>query len=292
MESESKKFKFYRQEKKMLYKNFQLHQFGVYWVRLKDDYSNNVLNKNRPCVLLSNDINNNNGSKTVQIAPITSNMKRLDIPCHVKISNGVVHIENIMTVDKGSIIDEANITLTWRDVSNIKKSILTQFGFIQNVSVGSIRSHTRERMINMSIQQQKSKLLLKRIYGGITVNKKNYELEDLVSGGDEIYKSMNEKQREVVDALINKINRKHHELYGLRNTKNKYGEKIRKIQGYTYQMKEIEDGSYMEAYKMIETLMKARCGDCFAFGSGVYWALEKLRESALKLDYEEKEVKK
>ena len=114
----------------MLYKNFQLHQFGVYWVRLKDDYSNNVLNKNRPCVLLSNDINNNNGSNTVQIAPITNNMKRLDIPCHVKINNGVVHIENIMTVDKDSIIDEANITLTWRDVSNIKKSILTQFGFI------------------------------------------------------------------------------------------------------------------------------------------------------------------
>lgn len=57
-------------------------------------------------------------------------------------------------------------------------------------------------------------------------------------------------------------------------------------------MKEIEDGSYMEAYKMIETLIKARCGDCFAFGSGVYWALEKLRESALKLDSEEKEVKK
>lgn len=55
------------------------------------------------------------------------------------------------------------------------------------------------------------------------MNKKNYELEDLVSGGDEIYKSMNEKQREVVDALINKINRQHHELYGLRNTKNKYG---------------------------------------------------------------------
>lgn len=66
------------------------------------------------------------------------------------------------------------------------------------------------------------------------LNKKNYELEDLVSGGDEIYNSMNEKQREVVDALINKINRQHHELYGLRNTKNRYGEKIRKISGYTY----------------------------------------------------------
>lgn len=57
-------------------------------------------------------------------------------------------------------------------------------------------------------------------------------------------------------------------------------------------MKEIEDGNYMEAYKMIETLIKARCGYCFAFGSGVYWALEKLRESALKLDSEEKEAKK
>ena len=57
-------------------------------------------------------------------------------------------------------------------------------------------------------------------------------------------------------------------------------------------MKEIEDGSYMEAYKMIEMLIKARCGDCLAFGSGVYWALEKLRESALKLDSGEKEVKK
>ena len=66
------------------------------------------------------------------------------------------------------------------------------------------------------------------------MNKKNYELEDLVSGGDEIYKNMNEKQREVVDALINKINHQHHELYGLRNAKNKYGENIRKISAHSY----------------------------------------------------------
>ena len=46
----------------------------------------------------------------------------------------------------------------------------------------------------------------------------------------------------------------------------------------------LEDGSYEEAYNTIHTLIKARCGDCFAFGNGIYWALEKLRKGALKLD--------
>lgn len=48
----------------------------------------------------------------------------------------------------------------------------------------------------------------------------------------------------------------------------------------------LEDGTYEEAYNIVQTLIKARCGDCFAFGDGIYWALEKLREGALKLDSE------
>ena len=48
----------------------------------------------------------------------------------------------------------------------------------------------------------------------------------------------------------------------------------------------LEDGTYEEAYNIVQTLIKARCGDCFAFGNGIYWALEKLREGALKLDSE------
>ena len=51
----------------------------------------------------------------------------------------------------------------------------------------------------------------------------------------------------------------------------------------------LEDGTYDEAYNTVQTLIKARCGDCFAFGNGIYWALEKLREGALKLDLEDTE---
>lgn len=51
----------------------------------------------------------------------------------------------------------------------------------------------------------------------------------------------------------------------------------------------LEDGTYEEAYNTVQTLIKARCGDCFAFGNGIYWALEKLREGALKLDLEDTE---
>lgn len=51
----------------------------------------------------------------------------------------------------------------------------------------------------------------------------------------------------------------------------------------------LEDGTYEEAYNTVQTLIKARCGDCFAFGNGIYWALEKLRECALKLDLEDME---
>ena len=51
----------------------------------------------------------------------------------------------------------------------------------------------------------------------------------------------------------------------------------------------LEDGTYEEAYNTVQALIKARCGDCFAFGNGIYWALEKLREGALKLDLEDTE---
>lgn len=51
----------------------------------------------------------------------------------------------------------------------------------------------------------------------------------------------------------------------------------------------LEDGTYEEAYNTVQTLIKARCGDCFAFGNGIYWALEKLREGTLKLDLEDTE---
>lgn len=51
----------------------------------------------------------------------------------------------------------------------------------------------------------------------------------------------------------------------------------------------LEYGSYTDAYNTVKTLVKARCSDCFTFGDGIYWALEKLREGALKLDSERME---
>lgn len=52
---------------------------------------------------------------------------------------------------------------------------------------------------------------------------------------------------------------------------------------------EINEGKYIEAYNIIENiLVKTRCGNCFTFGDGVYWALEKLKMGAIKLDEEEK----
>ena len=78
---------------------------NIYWCDLPK-YSNTILYKRRPCIVISNDIQNK-GSKTVNVIPITSNLKRTDLPCHVMVDTGheygMAKAEQILTINKESV---------------------------------------------------------------------------------------------------------------------------------------------------------------------------------------------
>lgn len=99
----------------------------VHWVDLPT-YSEFVLTKNRPCVIVSNDFNNY-GSSTVQVVPITSSEKRADLPCHITTEYGMVKCENIMTVDRNAVGNKMG-TLNEVELRQLKTAIMTQLGII------------------------------------------------------------------------------------------------------------------------------------------------------------------
>lgn len=107
--------------------NAPIYKGEIYWCSLPH-YSSSVLKKDRPCVVISNN-KANEGSYTVQVCPITTNNKKENIPCHVKTRYGMVHLENVYTIDKEQVKDLKG-RLNWQEMRQLDTSILIQFGII------------------------------------------------------------------------------------------------------------------------------------------------------------------
>ena len=102
---------------------------SIHWCRLPM-YSLNILTKTRPCVIVSNNINNE-GSATINVIPITSRERRVDLPVHVEIENsGTAMVENILTIDKSDVGDFIR-HLNYKERRNIEIALLIQFGVIK-----------------------------------------------------------------------------------------------------------------------------------------------------------------
>lgn len=104
---------------------------NIYWCDLPK-YSNTILYKRRPCIVISNDIQNK-GSKTVNVIPITSNLKRVDLPCHVMIDTGhgcgMAKTEQILTINRENVKWHIK-SLDWQEAKEVKCALLTQIGII------------------------------------------------------------------------------------------------------------------------------------------------------------------
>lgn len=100
----------------------------VYWCNIPS-YSTNVLNKRRPCIIVSNNINNK-GSHTVNVLPLTSRIKKPELPCHIVLSDGhMAKAEQILTIDKEWVIDFVR-ELSWQELKDVKISLLSQLGIV------------------------------------------------------------------------------------------------------------------------------------------------------------------
>lgn len=99
----------------------------VYWCSLPT-YNDFILDKNRPCLIISNDFQNQ-GSSTVQVCPLTTSMKRMDLPCHVHTHCGVVRTEQILTIDKDTVGRRMG-TLSDAELRQVKTSLMVQLGIL------------------------------------------------------------------------------------------------------------------------------------------------------------------
>lgn len=91
-------------------------------------YSDNVLTKTRPCVILSNDFANQN-SYTVIVSPLTSSPKKSNLPVHIDMGGKQLRLENIFTIDKHKVKDRVKST-TWKEWREIQTGVLIEFGII------------------------------------------------------------------------------------------------------------------------------------------------------------------
>lgn len=104
---------------------------NIYWCDIPK-YSDTVLCKRRPCIVVSNDIQNQK-SKTVNVVPITTNFKRPELPCHVIVkminNDGMAKAEQILTIERESVREHVK-QLDWREKREVKCALLTQIGLI------------------------------------------------------------------------------------------------------------------------------------------------------------------
>ena len=76
---------------------------NVYLVNLNNSYPN-IQNGRRPCIIVQNDYANT-FSKTLIVVPITTKIKRTDLPINVRIdSKQMALCEHILTISKEQII--------------------------------------------------------------------------------------------------------------------------------------------------------------------------------------------
>lgn len=107
----------------------------IWYASLPLDRRTSVQGGNRPVVIISNDICNEK-SNTVTVAPITSQLKHLEMPTHVLIENlkdetSMVLAEQIMTVDKRFL--DRKIGDCKESEEKIEKALMEQIGIKKSV---------------------------------------------------------------------------------------------------------------------------------------------------------------
>jgi len=95
--------------------------------------NNSVQAGTRPVLIVQNDVGNT-FSSTVIVAPITSSVKRLNLPTHVLLhqscglrSPSVAMLEQLRTVDKKDLYKYLGKVRDWQTIEEIKEAISVEF---------------------------------------------------------------------------------------------------------------------------------------------------------------------
>jgi mRNA interferase MazF len=112
-------------------KDFEVRRGDIYWARLPELENSKIQSGVRPIIITSNKFAAEH-SPVVQYIPVTTQLKRTDLPIHVvlevdclKPSMALVEQEGL--IDKYRLMERIG-TLTKRDMMRIDMAILTQRG--------------------------------------------------------------------------------------------------------------------------------------------------------------------
>ena len=122
-------------------RELDLKRGEVYIANLPVKENSHIQGGKRPIVILSND-KNNKFCDFVHYVPLTSQMKRLDLPVHIEITSDILFKPSMALCEQADREDKIDLTryidarigcigkLSEYDMEQISYGIATQFGFV------------------------------------------------------------------------------------------------------------------------------------------------------------------
>lgn len=114
----------------------EINRGDIFYVDLGEKTEEtNIQSGIRPALILSND-KCNEYSPVVIVSPLTSKMKRKDLPVHIKLTrdkenglefNSIVLLEQIITIDRVKIINKVG-SICEEDLRNVNKGLEISLG--------------------------------------------------------------------------------------------------------------------------------------------------------------------
>ena len=113
-------------------------RYEIWFADLGDHYGTSVQSGNRPVLVISNDAGNRN-SQTLTVIPLTSRLKRMDMPTHIilteddcclfrphTLQNSVLLAEQITTIAKSALYDRVCRVISKKKRQEIEQAIAVQ----------------------------------------------------------------------------------------------------------------------------------------------------------------------
>ena len=114
-------------------------QYEIWFAELGDHYGTSVQSGNRPVLILTNDVANRY-SQTFTVIPLTSKMKKLDLPTHIvltethcemlkpeRLEGSVLLIEQITTIDQSALFNRLCRVTSAEKKQEIEQAVARQF---------------------------------------------------------------------------------------------------------------------------------------------------------------------
>lgn len=114
-------------------------QHEIWFAELGDHYGTSVQSGNRPVLVITNDVSNRY-SQTLTVIPMTSKMKKLELPTHVvltkdhcemlkaeQMEDSVLLIEQITTIDRSALYNRLCRVTSLEKKQEIERAVARQF---------------------------------------------------------------------------------------------------------------------------------------------------------------------